>query len=150
MSLEVTLAVLGAALAHAVWNALVKSSRNALLDTALVAFFSALAALAVTNGHDAHAHGIQHHRAAAPAAMITPKQLALRNDMRVLWEDHVMWTRLAVISLVAGTPDTQATVERLLQNQADIGNALKPFYGRAAGDFRARVERRFRATRHLF
>ena len=40
MSLEVTLAVLGAALAHAVWNALVKSSRNALLDTALVAFFS--------------------------------------------------------------------------------------------------------------
>jgi hypothetical protein len=102
--------------------------------TALVAFFSALAALAVANGHDAHAHGVAHHHAAAPAAAITPKQLALRNDMRVLWEDHVMWTRLAVISLVAGTPDTQATVGRLLQNQTDIGNALKPFYGRAAGD----------------
>jgi NADH dehydrogenase/NADH:ubiquinone oxidoreductase subunit G len=39
-----------------------------------------------------------------------------------------------VISLVAGTPDTQETVGRLLQNQEDIGNALKPFYGRAAGD----------------
>ena len=102
--------------------------------TALVAFFSALAALAVANGHDAHAHGIEHHHAAAPKAAITPKQLALRNDMRVLWEDHVTWTRLAVISLVAGTPDTQATVGRLLQNQVDIGNALKPFYGRAAGD----------------
>jgi hypothetical protein len=101
--------------------------------TALVAFFSALAALAVANGHDAHAHGIEHHHA-APATAITPKQLALRNDMRVLWEDHVTWTRLAVISLVAGTPDTQATVGRLLQNQADIGNALKPFYGRAAGE----------------
>jgi hypothetical protein len=102
--------------------------------TALVAFFSALAALAVASGHDAHAHGIEHHHATAPTAAITSKQLALRNDMRVLWEDHVTWTRLAVISLVAGTPDTQATVGRLLQNQADIGNALKPFYGRAAGD----------------
>lgn len=105
-----------------------------LVLTALVAFFSALAALAVTNGHDAHARGIEHHQAAATTKAITPKQLALRNDMRVLWEDHVMWTRLAVISLVAGTPDTQATVARLLQNQTDIGNALRTFYGRPAGD----------------
>ena len=98
--------------------------------TALVAFFSALTALAVTNGHDAQAHGDAQHS----AATITRKEVALRNDMRVLWEDHVTWTRLAVISLVAGTPDTQATVERLLRNQADIGDALKPFYGRAAGN----------------
>ena len=54
--------------------------------------------------------------------------------MRKLWEDHVTWTRLAVISLVAGTPDTEATVARLLQNQTDIGNAIKPFYGAAAGN----------------
>jgi hypothetical protein len=54
--------------------------------------------------------------------------------MRVLWEDHVTWTRLAVISLVGGTPDTEATVARLLRNQTDIGNAVKPFYGRAAGN----------------
>jgi hypothetical protein len=106
--------------------------------TALVAFFSALGALAVSSGH-AHAHGNAPHAAvhshgAHTAAVITRKELALRNEMRVLWEDHVTWTRLAVISLVAGTPDTQATVGRLLKNQADIGNALKPFYGRAAGD----------------
>jgi hypothetical protein len=106
--------------------------------TALVAFFSALAALAVSNGH-AHAHGnaphaVAHSHAAHTAAAITRKELLLRNGMRVLWEDHVTWTRLAVISLVAGTPDTQATVGRLLKNQADIGNALKPYYGRAAGD----------------
>lgn len=95
--------------------------------TALIAFFSALAALAVSNGHPAHAHEL------AGAGSITPKELALRNSMRVLWEDHVTWTRLAVISLVAGTPDTDATVARLLRNQRDIGNAVKPFYGRAAG-----------------
>jgi hypothetical protein len=96
--------------------------------TALVAFFSALAALAVTNGHTAHAHDTRH------AADVSSKELALRNGMRVLWEDHVTWTRLAVISLVAGTRDTDATVARLLRNQADIGNAVKPFYGRGGGD----------------
>jgi hypothetical protein len=96
--------------------------------TALIALFSALAALAFSGGHDAHAHSL-----ATPSATITPQELALRSDMRKLWEDHVTWTRLAVISLVAGTPDTKATVDRLLRNQTDIGNAIKPFYGRAAG-----------------
>jgi hypothetical protein len=98
--------------------------------TTLVAFFAALAALAVSNGHDAHAHGNapSHVEAAAPS------HAALRSDMRVLWEDHVTWTRLAIISLTTGSPDTQATVGRLLQNQADIGNAVKPFYGKGAGN----------------
>lgn len=100
--------------------------------TALIAFFSAVAALAVSNGHDAHAHG--NPAVHAGGTTLTQKQFALHNGMRVLWEDHVTWTRLAVISLVAGTPDTEATVARLLKNQSDIGNAIKPFYGKAAGD----------------
>jgi len=69
---------------------------------------------------------------ASPAA-ITPSELALRQDMRKLWEDHITWTRLAIISLTTDSPDTPATVGRLLRNQADIGNAIKPFYGKAAG-----------------
>ncbi|HEY3542927.1 MAG TPA: hypothetical protein VGK79_10320 [Gaiellaceae bacterium] len=96
--------------------------------TALVAFFSALAALAVSNGmaqaHDGH--GTQR-------VVLTKKAVALHDDMRKLWEDHITWTRLAIISLEGGTPDTDATVARLLKNQADIGNAIKPFYGNAAG-----------------
>ena len=58
----------------------------------------------------------------------------LRNDMRKLWEDHVTWTRLYIVSALAGLPDKDATAQRLLQNQTDIGNAVKPFYGDAAGE----------------
>jgi hypothetical protein len=113
--------------------------------TALVAFFSALAALAVSNGMNmAQAHDNPAQHAAAPMTMpmtvtvrpspaLSAKAVALRTDMRKLWEDHVTWTRLAIISLETGTPDTNATVARLLRNQTDIGNAIKPYYGNAAG-----------------
>lgn len=99
--------------------------------TALVAFFAALVALAVANGHDAHAHGTPEAHA---TAAVTPKQVVLRAAMRVLWEDHITWTRLAIVSLTTDAPDTRATVGRLLRNQADIGDAVKPFYGKAAGN----------------
>jgi len=97
--------------------------------TMLIALFSALAALAVSGGHDASAHETTVHRQAA----VSNKELALRNDMRRLWEDHVTWTRLAIISLTTDSPDTNASVARLLRNQTDIGNAVKPFYGATAG-----------------
>src|SRR5574341_909708 len=42
LTLGVTAAVLVAALAHATWNAMIKSSRNALLETTLVVFFAGL------------------------------------------------------------------------------------------------------------
>ena len=60
--------------------------------------------------------------------------VAFHDAIRKLWEDHVTWTRLAIVSLVAGLPDTSATVDRLMKNQADIGDAIRPFYGDAAGD----------------
>jgi hypothetical protein len=103
--------------------------------TALVALFSALTALAVSTGDNAHAHNATLQQAAVHTqATITRKELALRRDMRRLWEDHIVWTRLAIISLTTDSPDTDATVGRLLENQTDIGNAVKPFYGKAAGD----------------
>lgn len=58
----------------------------------------------------------------------------LRNDMRQLWEDHVTWTRVYLIDAVGGLPDTSQAAARLLKNQVDIGNAIKPFYGNDAGD----------------
>jgi hypothetical protein len=98
--------------------------------TALVAFFSALAALAVSGGMNmASAHGDAPH-----APVVTAKSAAFHADMRKLWEDHITWTRLAIISLEGGTPDADATVARLLRNQVDLGNAIKPYYGAKAGN----------------
>ena len=64
-------------------------------------------------------------------------RLAFHDTMRRLWEDHITWTRLYIVS-AATTPDTlpdlQATAERLLTNQDDLGDAFRPFYGDAVGD----------------
>jgi hypothetical protein len=115
--------------------------------TLLIAVFSALVALAFAGGHNAAAHGsgghhaTSHSTAASGKATITQKQFAFHNEMRKLWEDHVTWTRLAIISLTTAAPDTEATVGRLLENQADIGNSTKPFYGEAAGQELTRLLR---------
>ncbi len=79
----------------------------------------------------------------APAAMPMPNQaasgskidpLVFRQAVRKLWEDHITWTRVYIVAAVAGLPETDSAAQRLLQNQADIGNAIKPFYGDAAGE----------------
>ena len=60
-----------------------------------------------------------------------------REAMRQVWEDHITWTRLVIVSKVTlpgDLPDLDVTVDRLLQNQVDIGDAIEPFYGTAAGD----------------
>lgn len=64
----------------------------------------------------------------------SPKAEAFQDAMRKLWEDHITWTRIFIISAVADLPDKAAATNRLLQNQDDIGNATKPYYGDAAGN----------------
>lgn len=71
---------------------------------------------------------------AAPSAGALQNRITFNKEMRKLWEDHITWTRLYIVSAAAGLPDQSATANRLFQNQVDIGNAIKPFYGASAGD----------------
>jgi hypothetical protein len=73
--------------------------------------------------------------------VISRSALAFHDSMRKLWEDHITWTRNVIISFEVNEPDPSvvlpdlnAALGRLLRNQADIGNAIKPFYGSNAGD----------------
>ena len=59
--------------------------------------------------------------------------VALRTAMRKLWEDHIIWTRNVIICLVDDAPGGDQATKRLLDNQTDIGNAVKPFYGEEGG-----------------
>src|SRR5215203_1689702 len=65
----------------------------------------------------------------APVRNEAPKQAAFQDAMRKLCEDHITWTRVFIISAAADLPDKDAATQRLLQNQVDIGNAIKPYYG---------------------
>lgn len=69
----------------------------------------------------------------AAAEMNRLRPADLRQDLRRLWEDHITWTRLYIVSALSDLPDATVTAERLLRNQDDIGNAIKPFYGEEAG-----------------
>jgi uncharacterized protein YihD (DUF1040 family) len=54
--------------------------------------------------------------------------------MQELWIEHAWWTRSYIVSNLAGLEDQQAVLKRLLQNQVDIGDAIKPYYGAEAGN----------------
>jgi hypothetical protein len=70
---------------------------------------------------------------AAPTQSANTKASTLHDNMRTLWQDHGTWTRLTIVSLADNSPDLQVTQDRLLANQTDIGNAIKPYYGVDAG-----------------
>jgi hypothetical protein len=65
---------------------------------------------------------------------ISQQKIDLTLAMDKLWEDHVTWTRMYIISVTSELPDADFAAQRLLQNQVDIGNAIKPIYGDAAGE----------------
>jgi hypothetical protein len=98
------------------------STRRTLILLAVAAAIAAPSAGVAASGHD------------HPASGHASKRLALHDGMRKLWEDHITWTRLAIVSFAAGLPDLSATEARLLANQRDIGDAIKPYFGRRAGN----------------
>lgn len=60
-------------------------------------------------------------------------EVQLRDAMRRLWTDHVVWTRGYIVAAVANDPSASAAAARLMKNQEDLANAVVPYYGTAAG-----------------
>jgi hypothetical protein len=58
---------------------------------------------------------------------------ALREGMRKLCSEHVLWTRQYILAAADSSPSAHASSRRLLRNQDDIGAAIAPYYGSAAG-----------------
>jgi hypothetical protein len=69
----------------------------------------------------------------AATPVMTSSSAQLHDAMRKLWSDHVVWTRLYIVEAAANNPAAQTTLNRLLRNQDDIGNAVATYYGAAAG-----------------
>lgn len=65
---------------------------------------------------------------------ITASAMTLKTDWRKLWGDQAFLTRNLIFCIVDGLPGTDHTINRLLQNQEAIGNAIKPFYGEETGN----------------
>ena len=71
-------------------------------------------------------------------------QFALSNEMRLVWEQHVYWTRMLLISIADRLGDLNAVTARLLRNPNDIAAIFARYYGPDAGRKIARL-----LTEHL-
>ena len=103
----------------------------------LVVLIAAVAALTISGAQA----GTKAHHDNGKSRVISRSAVAFHDSMRKLWEDHITWTRNVIISFEVNEsdpsvvlPDLNAALDRLFQNQVDIGDAIKPFYGEAAGD----------------
>ena len=65
---------------------------------------------------------------------ISMNQVDLIKQMNLVWEQHIMWTRMLLISIASSLNDLEATKARLLENPKDIANAFKKYYGNTIAD----------------
>jgi hypothetical protein len=98
----------------------------------LIAVAAMIVVLAVSGARESHAAGEHSHGAAVTNG--AAKRVAFHDAMRALWEAHGSWTRMVIVSFAGNLPDLPAAEHVLLHNQTEIGTAVKPYYGAAAGN----------------
>lgn len=60
---------------------------------------------------------------------VSINQVKLLEQMNLVWEQHIMWTRMLLISIAENLKDLEATQARLLRNPIDIANVFRSYYG---------------------
>lgn len=73
-------------------------------------------------------------RTPAKQTCVNASVINLKYPMQKLWIEHAWWTRSLIVSKLAGLNDQNDVLTRLLKNQEDIGNIIKPYYGSEAGN----------------
>jgi hypothetical protein len=106
----------------------ISSHRFTSTAAGLIATVATVVVLAAPGTGESHAAGDHTH-----AGAVT-KRVAFHGEMRALWEEHGSWTRMVIVSFVGNLQDLTAAEQVLLHNQTKIGNAVKPYYGAAAGN----------------
>jgi hypothetical protein len=71
--------------------------------------------------------------------LTSSKYEQLHKGMQSLWADHMQWTFTTVDAFFNNPNGLDGNLNRLLQNQKDIGAAIVPYYGQAAGDQLAKL-----------
>ena len=64
-----------------------------------------------------------------PSYWISMNQVQLLQQMNLVWEQHIMWTRMLLISIAENLNDLDATQARLLRNPKDIADVFRRYYG---------------------
>jgi hypothetical protein len=114
-------------------NRQLTASRRVTLSVAgLIALASMLVVLTLSGNDESHAASPMAQSAMVPSA--SAKAIAFHDQMRALWEAHGAWTHMVIVSFVGNLPNLKAEERVLLHNQVQIGDAVKPYYGKAAGN----------------
>jgi hypothetical protein len=90
--------------------------------------------------HNGHMNNNPYARPALPSlrhksvpvqnsTIISKEEAVLNQVFRMLWEQHVAWTRMLIISIAAGLPDEELATERLLRNPPDMAAVFRRYYG---------------------
>ncbi|MGH3494223.1 MAG: hypothetical protein ACRDQ1_13475 [Sciscionella sp.] len=84
--------------------------------------------------HSAASHNGSPSQSSMPAGSRTPSEAALYAAMEHLWSQHMEWTYSTIAAFKGNQEALTPTLTRLLANQTDLGDAIKPYYGDAASN----------------
>lgn len=72
---------------------------------------------------------MQQSETSSSQTCVKMSEVNLTLQMRELWAEHIIWTRMFIMSVADKTTDKAAVTERLLKNYEDMADAMKPYYG---------------------
>lgn len=74
-------------------------------------------------------NGYPNEKYCTSSDQFSKSEVDLLNHMRMLWEQHTLWTRMTIMSIAYDLPDVDLVTNRLLRNPMDFEILLRNFYG---------------------